>query len=109
MIEIESFNMGEGTCLSQSGNGVNRRTRSGADNHLLSAQDACAAIRKRDLNRFWSDKASRPHEEVCPLVLKLPRCMSTSPSTIFRLRSRTTDMWIWVLSLVIPNSSLLQK
>src|SRR6516164_9899476 len=54
-------------------------------------------------------KRPDPISNCAPLALKLARCISTSPLTILRLRSRTADMLIWVLSLVMPNSPLLQK
>src|SRR4029453_14682027 len=54
-------------------------------------------------------KRPDPINNSAPLDLKLARCISIRPSTIFRLRSRTPVMLIRQLSLVMPNSSLLAK
>src|ERR1700758_2108860 len=54
-------------------------------------------------------KRPDPINNSAPLPLKLARCISIRPSTIFRLWSRTPAMLICQLSFVIPNSSLLAK
>src|SRR5215469_3959951 len=71
MIQIESFNMRERSCLEKPWNWLHRRTRPRADNNLFSAQDACAARRERHLNCFWPDKAPESHEQLCPARLEI--------------------------------------
>src|ERR1700730_16488357 len=71
MIQVESFNMREGTSLGKPRNVFNRRTRTCADNNPFPPKDACAAISKRDLNGFGSDEASRPHKQFRPARLEI--------------------------------------
>src|ERR1700680_2067951 len=104
MIQVESFNMREGTCLGKPRNVFNRRTRTCADNNIFPPKDACAAISKRNLNRFGSDEAPGPHSQFRPARLKISEVRFHQSIYIFRLRSRTPDMWIWQLSLVFANS-----
>src|SRR5258706_11193838 len=54
-------------------------------------------------------KRPEPMTSSAPLFLYKSRCISTSPVTILRLRSRTAGISIFQLSLVIPNSSLRRK
>src|SRR5258708_29082820 len=63
--------MRERTCLGKPRNGFNRRARTRADNNVFSAKNARSAFGKCYLNRFWSDKASRPHEQLCPARLEI--------------------------------------
>src|SRR6516164_84947 len=62
--------MRERTCLEKPGNRFKRRTRTCADNNFFSPEDACAAIRKGDLNRFGSDEASGPDKQLRPARLE---------------------------------------
>ena len=58
---------------------------------------------------FGAMKRPKPRTSSAPVLWKIPRCMSTRPSTILRLRSRTPAMSMRVLSFEMPNSSLRKK
>ena len=71
-------------------------------------QRSCPARIERDLNGLRVDEASVAQDELRPLSRYFLRCIATSPSTIVRLRSRTTAISTFQPLVAIPNSAPLR-
>ena len=62
IIQLQKFNVSEGSRFEQSWDRLNRRAGAGADNHVVPAQDAGFPVRQFDLDGFWSDETPGAHD-----------------------------------------------
>src|ERR1700730_11657321 len=62
IIQFQKFNVSEGSSFEQSWDRLNRRAGAGADNDVVSTQDAGFPVRQLDLDGFWSDEMPGAHD-----------------------------------------------
>src|ERR1700676_1300200 len=62
IIQLQKFNVSQGSCFEQSWDRLNRRPGAGADNDVFSTQDTGFPVRQLDLDGFWSDEMPGAHD-----------------------------------------------
>src|ERR1700730_10229953 len=64
IIQLQKFNVSEGSRVEQSWDRLNRRAGAGADNNVVPAQDAGFPVRQCDLDGFWPDETPGAHDNL---------------------------------------------
>ena len=108
VIQLQGLDVGQRANLREAG-GVVAPARTGVDHDGLAAERPGPARVQRHLEVVGATGRPCPMTSSAPLSRYFSRCSATSPSTIFRLRSRTAAMSTFQSPLEIPNSEPRRK
>ena len=110
VVQVQGLDVSQRARLREAGGVIDPGTRPGVDDDGLAAERPRPARVERDLDGLRRDEASVAHDELrAALPGTFRRWIATSPSTIFRLRSRTAAMSTFQSPAAIPNSAPLRK